>query len=209
MVIQYASIHDAWDQSAYAAKDSSKPKRKKVDPSCDLLKQRYDSEEKSQVMNSYFDDIPFEKYEKAYKASHREKRDRHVDIKPSQSFYDVSEEFDQRGKTTRASCKSTVQPYGQDEYDASFGYDQYFETQYTAREEAEEAEACDTLAEEKPMLKAVPHEQLYKELVLENYEEQRNKSSAGGWMELALYIFSGIILILMMEQILTLGLYLK
>ena len=205
MVMQYASIQDAWDQSVYP-KSKPRSRKSKVDASCDLL--AGGCEDKSQVMNTYFDDIPFDKYEKAYKATHREKKERRVDIVPKQSCYDVTDNSALVQSHKR--CKEEVQPYGMDEYDHSYGYDQYYETE--PETEAEMPTTCASTAaeEESPSISHPLKEALYRDMILENYEEKRASGPGNtGWMELAIYIFSGIILIIMMEQILSLGLYLK
>lgn len=219
MVMQYASITDAWDNISMRKQS----KKKKMDPSCDLVKQKYGSNEPSQVMNTYFDDIPYEKYERVYKSSNRERKDRHVDIRPSQSFYDVSSADNGRYNVVAeeegsSKCKGPVQPYGYDEYDTSYDFDQYFEMSHKPsssdayNEAEEEDDTC--VAEERHLVKKpMTREEMYRDLILEKYgnmqENHPKTASSNGWMEMVLYIFSGIILIIFMEQILNLGLYLK
>lgn len=215
MVMQYASIQDAWDQSVYP-KSKGKQQRKqsnKVDPSCDLVSGGK-CNDRSSVMNDYFDDIPYEKYEKAYKANNREKRERRVDIVTDESHYDVTEPAMVSRKKSDCKEKSVV-PYGTDVYDNSFGYDQYYDMNYGSDSGADDQQQCYTTTEEEEEPRTViprnlVKENLYKEMILESYQDDKQvKATTGGWMELAIYIFSGVLLIIMMEQILNLGLYLK
>jgi hypothetical protein len=220
----YAFIDEVW--AVPTKSNAQKKSYMKQEPACNLYKRR-DGKERplDDIMNAYMDEAPYDKYERASNELHRvKKRERalkSVDIKPQNNKYDVSDEFVE-DEMPGSKCYNGDQIEGIKGKSIlnSYDYDKYYNDNIIQDEEQyEENDACideHLLEEESPNISksSFKKNDIYNDIILEKYVNAMNAkgdrpTSQKMYMDLVLYVGSGILLIFMMEQIIQLGLLLR
>lgn len=225
----YAFIDEVWGSST-KAKTGSKKQTVKQDPTCTLYKRR-DGKDRplDDIMNAYIDEAPYDKYERASSEMHRmKKRERNlktVDIKPPKSDYDVSDEFVNEEGLRDSSCynaEEMIGAYGSTLLDNMYEYDKYYSDNIIRDEQMhDENNACidDSRADEEMISKtSFKKDDIYNDMTIEKYVNALvsrthpppdQTSATKMYLDLVLYVGSGVLLIFLLEQILQLGMLMR
>lgn len=233
----YAFIDEVWGTPMKSSSKVSKSKIKQ-DPSCSLYK-RKDGKERplDDIMNAYMDEAPYDKYERtATDMQQMRKRERSlkaVEINPSQNSYDASEKYVQVEDEDRG-----VKPVSQSKrcFDADnilgikapltsfeYDYDKYYSDNIIQDEQTyeEHDESCiddsklEQNGKDQISKQSFNRDEIFNDVILEKYVNalQSKTEMASNpqkmYLDLALYVGSGILIIFMMEQILQLGMMLR
>lgn len=218
-MLAYAEINEVWGE-----KKKSK-KSPKHDPACSLYKKRDGKMHAlDDIMDAYMDEPSYERCEREFGArtgKGREPEQRNVVINRNRTKYDVSTEEDvmieKAPQAKRCYNYEEVEGVIDTSLNNAYDYNKYYED-YVKGDE------CDQVVQETIQEESVMHhnnntplskDDIYRDIILERYanmfknEQTQQVTSSTGYVELALYVLSGIILIFMMEQILKLGIYLR
>lgn len=214
--MSYAYIDEVW-----GCHDSKPKKSKKMDPSCALYKKRYNKDQPlDDIMNSYIDESVYSKYSHANKnMDTREEKDVNVDMDSNFRSFDV---------TDREKCMkpdpASIEGYREPMLYYSYEFDDYYKNQakmpMAVPNENCEEESTEltqqllptTQSEEEHQEYQLETKDKYKDIILEKYMNHMTNEhidSRSYYFDLVLYVFSGILLIFLMEQLLQLGKHIK
>lgn len=190
--IEGASLDEVWGQTRTPVKKVRKPRRKEYDD----------------IIDTYLNDFESS-------CNRVEQETPKVNIVPDQDYYNVSPYFNERnGIDTNKRRDVPVMPvnssdYGEDalEYNRFFKQDNMFPTKTgdsnteTLEETTQENQVHSEYTQSMHDSNAIYQQPMY--------YQHAPQSTHSQYLELALYIVSGILLIFILEQILRLGLYLR
>lgn len=227
MALPYANVNEVWGDSFGQPKGKKKQQRPIEPTSCNLYKRRDGRPDPlDDIMNTYMDD------DMQYDRPAREVKNKNLrNVQQQQLDGNSGQQRSQPPvkQNIHAQCydEEKVQGVTDSMFESAYEYEQYYqdnvivdETQYqqVADEACEAAAAADPSAYTAPV-KPLSKEEIYRDIILEKYTDLLNNAQTRmqqpaangqqGYVELALYMVSGVLLIVMMEQILQLGVYLR
>lgn len=203
----YAYVDEVWGSSHKQGKSLSCKK----DTSCELYKRRNGKDiPLDDIMNAYMDESPYDKYEIQYKKNDkfefREQMEHDVRIKADNDFYDLSQE----GPKNKCYDEDVVQGTHNPILDQSYKLEQYYEEAC----DNQDATSMNKERDNSVVTESTPQDlklQTQQDLMIEHYinELKSTKKQKNNYLDLILYVASGILLIFMMEQLLQLGMFMK
>lgn len=223
----YSSIEEAWGEP-YLSPNLQKKKKKKSmdqqineDPICELYAMGNNHYQDSDIVNfanQYYDKHDKPKFQKPMMEKREPQNPKTVDIRDG-SVYAYGAPYDQDvQKQVREDAVRRMAPMPQQtrtyEDDAQIQYNtrDYVDMREEMRNDTGDDEPSDIVYEERP---TKPSSKITKTLrdtqefyMSEEDPEYFRKDSAFMWMDMMLYIISGIILIFMMEQFVKVGMLL-
>lgn len=181
MASYYATISEAWGDLGTSNKKKSKKNNK--DPACSLFKQTQSE-----------DDFPYEHYERVYKQPLTQGD-------TSQSITPSSYQIEQESPVT-----GIDDPLGL----SAAEYDAYYKNDLVNMEQENVIHSPEEEAFNVEMENPIYHYPVHMEQQpYVHHSTMQVAGEANPWLELALYVFSGIILIFILEQVLQLGIHLR
>lgn len=196
----YSSLDEAWSNNYLSPQIQKKPKKKRTppqsDPICDLYEMGQNNYTENDIItfaNNYrYDNAEKAKYHKpmmddSMSGTPREKS-KYVSIENGKYNYDVSDDADEPQPYSASMYKEPKQPISPPETNAE-------EPKITKYDDAEEE-----------YLQQRPKRIEYYKQMEDDYDNDRQANF--NYLDLMLYIISGIILIFMMEQFVKIGMLL-
>lgn len=187
----YSSIEDAWGTPDLAGRSKKKKKQPVQDPICDLYESKVNSKAFSEtdIVNMAADQYEKSKYQKN---ASREPSKRYAFVTPETNYYDVSKNLFEKQFEVHGE-KPTLATY--DEDDEEWDNRPVLQERYAARQEA-----SPPTSEEYHVVKP----RKYFDDHIENIVYQE-KSKHVPYLDILVYICSGILLIFLLEQFIKIG----